>query len=91
MEILLYWDGAPEVLAHECAHAVFDIFQYVGINRPQECGNEPFCYLMDFLFREIWNHGKAKDEKPQGGDLPADGPGGADPADSESPAPDAAG
>lgn len=91
---LIYWNHDPSILVHECSHVVFGAFEYVGIRNPAECDNEPFAYSMDHLFSHIWTefqNGKAQDEKPQGGDLPANGTGGADSDDPEPAASDAAG
>ena len=54
--ILLWFEDIkayrPHILAHEAAHAVFDIFTEVGI--PVSYDNqEAFCYCLDFIIKKL--------------------------------------
>ena len=48
----LVWWTTHASLAHEMAHVVFDVFDYVSVGSA-DCGNnEPFCYLLGQLISE---------------------------------------
>lgn len=54
------FNGAQNVLVHECAHAAFDILSHVGIPTPTDSANEAFAYLIDYLFAQFSKHVKLK-------------------------------
>lgn len=50
--------GKLHVLAHECAHAAFQVCDICGVEVSRDGTNETFCYLVDNLFRFGESHMK---------------------------------
>ena len=44
-------NGSLGVLVHEIAHTVFNMSKYLGLETTEK-KNEPYCYLMQYLFDE---------------------------------------
>ena len=50
------FDGGAKVLAHEAAHAAFQILDLVGVDA-LEGNNEALCYLVGYIFEEAEKKG----------------------------------
>lgn len=46
------FDGRLSVLAHECSHAVFMLFERLGMD-PRDSAGEAFCYLLQGMFEHF--------------------------------------
>ena len=44
----------PYAIAHECCHIVFDTFSIIGQKIDNESSNEPFCYLVEYLYKIVY-------------------------------------
>lgn len=50
--VCLIWAEDFPSLAHEVSHVVLTVFEDIGVD-PIESSNEPFCYLLEQILRDI--------------------------------------